>query len=209
MKVIHWSPVKNKSAILKEGILIKDTWTSGSVLTPFKNLNRWWLDLLLNDQEYLGFVFELEASDFPLVHDHWIIDTYTEEDDDFEVIYKRKYTLKEILKNNPHCVFSNEELLKDAYRRNIVWRIGCAIDDEFFEKDDEEILKAGINFIKNNKKKAFKNFFDDPDFMEFVFEDFQVLFFKDIAPDRIEKVIKANTNYQYHDLLDEIKSSFR
>ncbi len=124
MKVIHWSPKKNKSEILEKGIKVSNIWMSCSILTPFKNLNRWWLDFLLNDQEYLGFIFELDKSDFPLVHSHWCIDTHTEYDDDFEVISKRRFDLIEILKNNPNSVFANIEELKNDYRKTIIWRIG-------------------------------------------------------------------------------------
>ena len=114
MKAIHWSPAKNKSAILEKGIQIQDTWISATLATPFKNLNRWWLDFLLNDQEYLGFVFELNESDFPLVHDHWVIDTHKEYDDDYEIISKRRYTLKEILNSNPKSVFPSIKAAKEG-----------------------------------------------------------------------------------------------
>lgn len=209
MKVIHWSPVKNKNAILEKGILIQDTWISASILTPFKNLNRWWLDFSLNEGEYLGFVFELNKSDFPLVHAHWCIDSYQEQNEDLEVVFERRHTLKDILDNNSHCVFQNNEQLKKNYKEAIVWRIGGAInEDNIYRSDDDKIKESGQKMIHNNKRKAFKDFFDNSDFMEFVFEDYQVLLFKDIAPARIEKVIKSNTNYKYHDLLDEIKASF-
>lgn len=211
MKVIHWSPEKNKSEILENGIKISDVWVSGSILTPFKNLNRWWLDFLLHDEDYLGFVFELDESDFPLVHSHWCIDTYTEQDEDLEVVYKRRYHLNEIQKNNPRDVFVDIESLKYDYKNTILWRIahGEDVNLDVDEPDDKIRIHTALKFIQNNPKKAIKAYFDNPDFMEFVFEDYEVLFFKDIKPERIKKVIKPNTNYSYTELMEEIKKELK
>mgnify|MGYP000430459206 CR=1 FL=1 len=215
MKVIHWTPKENKSQILDKGILITDTWISCAILTPFKNLNRWWLDFLLNDKEYIGMIFELERNDFPLVHGHWCIDTKTEYNDDFEVISKKRYDLNEILYSNPQFVFNDFNELKQNYEQTIIWRIGNTIDDSsyldkdgIYKSDDRKIIASGLKLIKSNPKKAEKDFFDNPNFMEFVFEDYEILLFKDIRPCRIEKVIQMNTNYSYDDLINEIKTHY-
>lgn len=214
MKVIHWTPKENKSSILENGIRLTNTWISCSILSPFKNLNRWWLDFLLNDREYIGFIFELDNSDFPLVHSHWVIDSHTEHDDDFEVVSKRRLNLNEILESNPHSVFSNLKGLKNDYKKTIIWRIGNTVDDSnyldkdgIYKLDNKKIINSGLKLIKNNLKKANENFFDNPDFMEFVFEDYEILLFNDIKPERIEKVIKSNTDYKYSDLMNEIKNT--
>lgn len=214
MKVIHWTPKENKNQILEKGILLSDTWISCSILTPFKNLNRWWLDFLLNDKEYIGIIFELKKDDFPLVHDHWVIDSFKEYNDDFDIIDSRRHSLKEITSNNPKSVFSNLKELKAAYKNTIIWRIGASISDNFYADDngnsasvDKKIIQSGLKFIKSNPKKAQKDFFDNADFMEYVFEDYQVLLFKPILPHRIEKIILENTNYSYHDIMDQIKSN--
>ncbi|KAB1155145.1 hypothetical protein F7018_11745 [Tenacibaculum aiptasiae] len=215
MKVIHWTPKENINQILEKGILITDTWISCSILTPFKNLNRWWLDFLLNDKEYVGVIFDLEEEDFPLVHSHWCIDTYKEYDDNYEIISQRRYNLKELQIDNPKSVFYNLKELKQDYEKTIIWRIGNTVDnsdyldkDGIFKSDDKKIIASGLKLIKTNPKKAEKDFFDNPDFMEFVFEDYQVLLFKNIDPNRIEKVIKSNTNYSYHNLMNEIKEHY-
>lgn len=215
MKVIHWTPKENKNQVLEKGILITNTWISCSILTPFKNLNRWWLDFLLHDKEYVGIIFELEKNDFPLVHSHWCIDSHTEYDDDFEVISKKRYDLNEISANNPSSVFANVEALKHDYEQKIIWRIGNTVDDSnYLDKDgtykwdDKKIIASGLKLIESNPKKAEKDFFNNPDFMEFVFEDHEILVFKNIEPNRIEQVIQANTNYLYHDLMNEIKARY-
>lgn len=215
MKVIHWTPKENKSSILEKGIILSDTWISCSILTPFKNLNRWWLDFLLNDQEYIGIIFELTSEDFPLVHDHWVVDGYSETNDDLEVTSKKRNNLNEILSGNPKSVFSNINALKKDYKKTIVWRIGNTIDESnYLDKDGiyqynyNKIMNSGINLIKSNPKKAIKDFFENPNFMEFVFEDYEVLLFKDIKPNRIDKIIQANTNYKYDDLMNEIKKNY-
>jgi hypothetical protein len=209
MKLIHWSPTQNKNSILDKGIQIQDTWISASILTPFKNLNRWWLDFLLHDQEYFGFIFEVQPEDFPLVHNTWACSGETETDDNFEVISTTRYDLNKILASNPKGVFANEEMLKKSYKEDIIWRIAESTKkDMTYEESVKEMLEFGQNYIKKHPKKAARDFFDNPNFMEFVFEDYEVLLFKDIAPERIEKVIKPNTHYPYHDLLNEIKASF-
>jgi len=200
MKVIHWTPKENKNGILENGIKLNDTWISCSILSPFKNLNRWWLDFLLNDKEYIGFIFELNESDFPLVHGHWVIDSHTEYDENHEIVSKRRLSLNEILNSNPNSVFTNLNGLKNDYKEAIIWRIGNTIDqsdyldkDGIYKSDDKKIINSGLKLIKQSLKKADEKFFNNPDFMEFVFEDYEVLLFMDIKPERIEKVIKSNT----------------
>ena len=81
--------------------------------------------------------------------------------------------------------------------------------DGIYKLDNKKIIASGLKLIKANPKKAEKEFFDNPDFMEFVFEDYEILLFKNIEPNRIEKVIKANTNYLYNDLMNEIKTHYK
>ncbi|WP_299190453.1 hypothetical protein [uncultured Aquimarina sp.] len=214
MKVIHWTPKENKSGILENGIKLNDTWISCSILSPFKNLNRWWLDFLLNDKEYIGFIFELNESDFPLVHSHLVIDSHTEYDENHEVVSKKRLGLNEILNSNPNSVFANIDGLKNDYKKTIIWRIGNTVDnsdyldkDGIYKSDDKKIMNSGLKLIKQSLKKADEKFFNNPDFMKFVFEDYEVLLFKDIKPERIEKVIKSNTDYKYSDLINEIKNT--
>ena len=213
MKLIHWSSKENKESILENGIKISDTWTSCTILTPFHNINRWWVDFLLNKKEQIGFVFELTESDFPLVHSHWCIDTYQKQDDELNIIEKRRYSLSEILRENPNSVFNNSTELKKDYERTIIWRIGNTIDDSdyldkdgIYKSDDKKIIESGLKLIKSNPKKAEKDFFDNPDFMEFVFEDYEILLFKEIKPNRIIKVISENEEYKYSELINEIKT---
>ena len=217
MKVIHWTPLENKDSILKNGIQIQDTRIACSILTPFDNLNRWWLDfsLLETGKEYIGVVFELAASDFPLIHDHWVISTYQEIDDNFETIFRRRFRLDEMERSNPSGLFESIEALKDAYKKSIVFRIGEAVkehtlvlqEDGTYGYDTVEIIETGYEEIKKDPQKAFQEFFDDPEFMEFVFEDYQVLLYNDISPERIEKVINAEDSYTYSEFMEEIKKS--
>lgn len=204
MKLIHWSSKENEKSILENGIRITDTWTSCSILTPFHNLNRWWIDFLLNEKEQIGFIFELSESDFPLIHSHWCIDTFTKQDDDLNVIEKRRYSLDEILNDNPHSVFENLTKLKEDYKKTIVWRIGGTVSDVVNDSDDL-IYQNGLKLIQSDKNKI-NEFIDNSDFMEFVFEDYEILLFKEIKPSRIEKVISENEKYQYSELINEIKT---
>jgi hypothetical protein len=213
MKLIHWSPKENKESILENGIKISDTWTSCSILTPFHSLNRWWIDFLLNEKEQVGFVFELTEFDYPLVHSHWCIDTYEKQDDELNVIEKRRHSLSEILKDNPHRVFKNSNELKKDYEETIIWRIGDTIEhpkyldkNGIYQSEDKKIIESGIKLIKSNPKKAKEDFFDNPKFIEFVFEDYEILLFKEITPERIIKVISENEEYKYSELIDEIKT---
>ncbi|MEO1033267.1 MAG: hypothetical protein AAFX55_17820 [Bacteroidota bacterium] len=204
MKLIHWSSKEHKESILEKGIKISDTWTSCSILTPFHNLNRWWVDFLLNKKEQIGFVFELSESDFPIVHSHWCIDTYQKLDDDLNVIEEKRHNLSEILRDNPHAVFKNLSELKEDYKRTIIWRIGGTISK--LGKDSNELVyQNGIDLLNSDPKKI-NEFLDNPEFMEFVFEDFEVLLFNEIKPDRIIKVVSENEEYLYSELINEIKT---
>lgn len=212
MKAIHWTPIENKDSILKNGINIKDTWLSCSVLTPFKNLNQWWLDFSLDEGEYLGCIFELKPIDFPLVYCHWAIDAHKEYNDNFEELSVRRFTLEEILDANPKNVYSNFQDLKKGYKETIIWRIGNVIniekaqeqgENEAFVEADEMLV--GLNEIAYNKDQAIEKYFDNPDFMEFVFEDYELLLFKDIEPARIEDFVVPNSDYGYSRLMNEIK----
>ncbi|BDD05284.1 hypothetical protein [Aureibacter tunicatorum] len=214
MKVIHWTPKDNKSSILERGILLKDTWISCSMLTPFKGLNRWWLDYMFEDQECIGIIFELQESDFPLVHGHWMIDTTTEYDEEFEPISKQRNSLKDILEQNPQFVFQNKKELIRDYTQNIIWRIGNTIDnssilgkDNIYWPDNKKIIASGRKLIKANSKKAKEKFIDNGDFMKFVFEDYEVLLFKNIEASRIERIVKPNSSFPYHDLQEKVKKS--
>ena len=204
MKLIHWSSIENKESILENGIKISDTWTSCSILTSFHNLNRWWVDFLLNKKEQIGFIFEISELDFPIVHSHWCIDTYQKQDDDLNVIEERRFNLSEISRDNPHCVFKNLSELKEDYKRTIIWRIGETIS-ELGKDSDELIYQNGLNLLESDSKKI-NEFLDNPDFMEFVFEDYEVLLFNEIKPDRIIKVISENEKYSYSELINEIKT---
>ena len=215
MKLIHWTPKEHKDQILEKGLLISDTWVSCAILTPFEKLNRWWLDFLLKDKNYVGIIFELQEHDFPLVHSHWSIDTHTEYDDDFEVISKRRYTLNELQSSNPNTVFDNIESLKQDYQQTILWRIGNTVDDSdyldnngVYQSDDKKIIASGLDLIKSNPEKARLDFFDNPDFMEFVFEDYEILLFKPVSSKRIETIIQANEHYPYPELMDELKAQY-
>jgi hypothetical protein len=205
MKLIHWSSKENKESILENGIKISDTWTSCSILTPFHNLNRWWIDFLLNEKEQIGFIFELTEFDFPLVHSHWCIDTYKKQDDDFNVIEERRYNLSEIFRDNPHSVFKNLSELKEDYKKTIIWRIGESISELGLGSDSKEFYKKGIDLLNSDPKKI-NDFLDNPDFMQYVFEDYEVLLFNEIKPDRIINVISENEEYLYSELINEIKT---
>lgn len=211
MKVIHWTPKENKESILQNGLQIQDTRIAYSILTPFDNLNRWWLDfsLLETGKEYIGFIFELNTSDFPLVHHHWCASTYQELGDNLEITLNRRYRLDEILKDNPNGVYSTKDELKKGYKETILFRIGETTDEveDVYELDYERVEELGYDIIKKDNEKAFQDFFDDPDFMEFTFEDYQVLLFNDISPERLETIIQPEDSYCYTTLLDEVKTS--
>lgn len=206
MKVIHWTPKENKEAILKEGILLQDTWISCAMLTPFHNLNCWWLDFYFKEQKCVGVVFELKESDFPLVYSHWVVSEEKEYDDDLNTISCTRNNLKKVFAIDPNAVLNSIEELKTEYKETIIWRIGDTVQD-VSETNHNKIISSGNQIIQENKSKAIQDFFDNPDFMEFVFEDYEMLIYNSIAPERIEKVIDSTTHYPYIDLMEEIKNS--
>jgi len=183
MKVIHWSPTKNKESILRNGILIQDTWVCCVPLTPFHKLNRWWLDFALNDTEYLGYIFELENSDFPLKYGHWVGDKEQEYDDN--------YDLEE--DSEGHHTYKSLKELKDGYKETILWRIGETFDECHTQESEVYVPNAPKYFQSSNTN--IDAFICDYNLMRFTFEDYQLLLFNNILPSRIIKVIGSDESY--------------
>ena len=71
--------------------------------------------------------------------------------------------------------------------------------------DSKEFYKKGIDLLNSDPKKI-NDFLDNPDFMQYVFEDYEVLLFNEIKPDRIINVISENEEYLYSELINEIKT---
>lgn len=200
MKVVHWSPLENAHSILQEGLKLADSWTSASILSPHHDLNRWWLDFQFRDRPCKGFVFELQAADFPLAHGHWIIDS--DRPDDAEPPYRR-FTIAEIAEHNPHCVFDSLEALKREYFHTFVWRIGEQLSSNY--RESESYFPKGLEQLRQDQN-AWARHVADPNLLPYTFEDYQVLLSKPISPERIERVLEPDEPFPYVDLVDEIEA---
>lgn len=206
MKVIHWSPAKNKENILKNGILIQDTWVCCVPLTPFHKLNRWWLDFALNDTEYLGYIFELEESDFPLKYGHWAGDKEQEYDENYDLISSKRKTIEEFAQEDPegHYTFKSLKELKEGYKETILWRIGETFD-EHHTQESEVYVPNALKYLESPNTNI-DEFIGDYNLMRFTFEDYQLLLFNNIPPSRIIKVVGSDEPYIYNDLLNELRN---
>jgi len=206
MNVIHWSPASNHEAILEKGLLIKDTRIACTILTPFHELNRWWLDFQMNDTKYLGYIFELVESDFPLKYGHWLGDTDQVYDEQGELRASRRKTIADFLQEeatHPNVYPSLQEL-KEGYKNALLWRIGEHLDVENKEETTSYISNALRYF--QSPKHSIDTFIEDWDFMRFTFEDYQLLLFQPISPNRLIKIVQPDEVHRYTALVDDIRA---
>lgn len=211
MKVIHWSPIENKESILEKGLLVKDTWLCGNLLTPFHSLNRWWLDFIFKDQECLGYIFDLQDSDFPLVYNHWVSHKDQEYDEDYNLLSSIRKPIASLLAASEHPqengIYSSPAALQQGCRENILWRIGEQLDTQNNQAESTYISNA-IEHIQH-KPSALDSFIGNPDFMIYTFEDYELLLSNHILPERIIKVVTPDEVYKYYGLLEEMRKFFK
>lgn len=178
MLAIHWSPVNNSKNILKNGIRKNHKGVYCFPLTGHQVLDRWWMKELRRSRKdgkkYNGFIFRIEETDLPAYFGHFIGATTS---DDFE---KPIDTI---------------EKLGEEIQKTIIWRIGERLLGYRLEpRSEEDIMRAGREEIKN-RPEVYKEALTDAEFMEYIFEDYQIVLDQAIAAKRIIKVIPPSEQY--------------
>lgn len=177
MIAVHWSPVKNTRQILKNGIRKAKL---GGVhcypLTGIARLDRYGRTFFRHSRyrhrvEYNGFLFRIIEEDLPARFGHF--GTRSE-----------------------YCSLAE---LESAYRETIMFRIaerfGGPVFDELYsdahtDEAADELIRSTINQICEADPGVHNRVLtNSPGYMEFIFEDYEIVLRGHIAPERIFKVI--------------------
>lgn len=177
MLAIHWSPVSNTKAILKNGIRRSKNGLYCFPLTGIKQVDKLWVNFFnryagcRHRHQYNGFVFRITAQDFPAFFGH--CSGATTED-----VYPKE--------------IPDLKTLEKIYRENIVFRAGEKLVWERKQWDlinSYEICRQLGNEIAANNPEKLAAFQKSYDSMAFMLEDYQIVLSRSISADRIMKVI--------------------
>ena len=173
MLVVHWSPVKNTKKILRLGITAsKDSASHFFPLTGHRSVDRWWAQAFRSWRprtQYNGFVVRLTDEDMPATFCHWIIWA--------------------INNGKDIPMFNSIKALSEEYRRTIIWRIG-----ETFAKDDSaDYTELGRQIIESDPD-TYNRLRADPNWMSWVFEDYEIKVFRSIPASRIQRTLAGSND---------------
>ncbi len=183
MLAIHWSPVSNTKNILRNGIRKARNGVYCFPLTGIHTVDAWWVKAFnqfcfrRNRKQYNGFIFRVTEEDMPCYFGHFIGHTSR---DKFEM------------------PINTVTQLENEIKESVLWRIGERINGY------EDILQhhlASDKFIDMAKQelqkdpKIYSSVTKDVGFMEFIFEDQQIVLSKSIAPERIIKIVSARDEF--------------
>lgn len=186
MLAIHWSPVKNSKTILRNGITKSPNGLYCFPMTGHYMLDKWWATFFnracaMARMHYNGFIFRLIEDDMPAYYGHWIGATNR---DAFE---------KEIM--------SLDEL-KKSYRETILWRMGAQVatsrqydEPALIWQERDELYFSFADELLIHNSKAEKDFKNSVDFMNYTFEDYQLVLSNSIPANRIIKVVSDKNEF--------------
>lgn len=171
MLVVHWSPVKNTKGILRNGITAgKDSASHFFPLTGHRSVDRWWAQAFRSWRprtQYNGFVVRLTDDDMPATFCHWI---------------------QWAVDNGGHAPMrqSIDELTAE-YRDTILWRIGETVADSSSGNEAE----LGRKVVEADPE-AYNRLRTDPNWMRWVFEDYEIKVFKSVPASRIQRAFAGS-----------------
>jgi len=177
MLAIHWTPVNNTKKIIRNGITKSHNGLYCFPLTGHRTVDQWWVKAFNHFKwrdrvQYNGIVFRIEEADLPAYFGDYAFHTTR------DVFIKEITSLKD---------------LQQEYRETILWRIGERIFNYDWQKSDE-YLEIATEELKK-EKRIISNAMNDLGFMEYIFENYQIVLSKSIAPNRIIKIITSRNEY--------------
>ena len=199
MMAVHWSAVKNTKTILRNGIRKSKRGVFCFPLTGIASLDRWWAQAFRDWRprtQYNGFVFRIVQEDLPARWSHWV----------FEGDTKLIQSLAE---------------LQRKVRETIIWRVGEKYRDHLQEQhalswdDTNDAIRARLSANDStslrSKESDIRFLYDaigaqlivedpnlvnrwknEPGWMTYVLEDYQLVLSRSIDPRRIQRVISAS-----------------
>ncbi len=173
MLVVHWSPVKNTKVIRRNGITAgKHSASHFFPLTGHRSVDRWWAQAFRSWRprtQYNEFVVRLTDEDMPATFCHWIqwaIDTGKE----------------------PPMHDTIDELTEE-YRNTILWRIGEAVA----KGGSKDYIELGRRVVESDQS-ALNRLRAGPNWMAWVFADYEIKVFRSIPPCRIQRTLAGSNS---------------
>lgn len=167
MLAVHWSPVKNTKRILRNGIRKGKQGLFCFPLTGHDMVDRWWAQAFRSwdpRTQYNGFIFRITRDDLPAKFSSWVADAM----------------------GFAQTIDSLDEL--DAeFRKTIIWGIGQSYSTNLGYDDFAEI---GEKMIRQDPR-LYSRFQSDPNWMRWVFHDYQIVLSHSIDHKRIIRTVSA------------------
>ncbi|HEX8331627.1 MAG TPA: hypothetical protein VF622_03345 [Segetibacter sp.] len=186
MLAVHWTPVNNTKAILKNGIRKTKKGVYCFPLTGHKTMDKWWVNFFnqagaRNRKQYNGIVFRISKKDLPAYFGHWIGATT-------KCDFKKEITdLKE---------------LGSQFREAMLWRMGEEVarahnlDHGIYEYDTLHSMYLNLAETElANNSKALADKLNSLDFISKVLDDYQIVLSNSIPANRIIKVIPQGNEF--------------
>ena len=176
MLAVHWTPVNNTKAILKNGIRKSKKGLFCFPLTGNKLLDKWWVNFFNQchvraRKKYNGIVFRIMQEDLPAHYGHWGGDA-----------------VKDI---------TDLKAFQERYRETILWRIGERVALQKSPNgwmDSDKYAELGEAAIMGDPKILGEHM-NSFDFMGFIFEDYEVALSRSISADRIIKILPQGNEF--------------
>ena len=170
MLAIHWSPIESTRRILRHGIRRSKQGVFCFPLTGQPAMDSWWYRALAQWREpsaYNGFIFRVTRQDLPASFGHW---GHGAEE-------KPLTSLAQIAA---------------AFDSAIFFRIG----ERYLGYDLETSIKYGHQYEQIGREMVARQpqlyreiLRDDSEFLQYIFEDYQLVLSHSIAPKRILRVV--------------------
>lgn len=186
MLAVHWTPVNKTKTILRNGITKSKRGVFCFPLTGHKSVDRWWIYFFNQcgvraKKNYNGIVFRIAQEDLPAYFGHWAGATNRDEFD------------KEI---------KDLKQLGQEFRQVILWRLGEKIarkgglDKGIMDGQQTEklFLSLAEQALQRNPK-AFMDEYNSLDFMQYTFEDYQIVLSHSIPAKRIIKILPQGNEF--------------
>lgn len=176
MLAIHWSPVQNTKDILHNGIRKSKRGVFCFPLTGHPNLDKWWVNTFRRWRPrtaYNGFLFRIVEDDLPAAFGHWLHDA------------------------NAKPMTSIAQI-KAEFERSILFRMGerhFGYSLESNVKHGKEYESVGREIVAENRQRYMEVLDSDAQFLEYIFEDYQIVLSRSIARKRILHIMSGGNDF--------------
>lgn len=172
MLAVHWSPVKNTKVILRNGIRRSAGETFCFPLTGQPYVDKFWARAFRQWRPrtaYNGFIFRVVEDDLPAAFSHWLL-----RHDSFE---KPLTSIAQI---------------RTEFEGAIMFRIGerhFGYTIEAGVNHGHEFESTGRKLVSDNPQLYLETLDNDPSFLAYIFQDYELVLSRPIAPARIMRVM--------------------